>query len=112
MLHSDLARALATARIEDQVRAADRWQTIRLAGRARATRGGDLQSPHGDPRQPDYVDCARPGTRHDTNRDSPSGHATMPIRRRRRFVPRAGIHRASSEARTASSHTRTSRGSE
>ena len=111
-MHPAIARALATAYVEDQLRAASRWRNIRLVRRARATRGGDLQSPHGDPRQPDYVDCARPGTRHDTNRDSPSGHATMPIRRRRRFVPRAGIHRASSEARTASSHTRTSRGSE
>jgi hypothetical protein len=112
MLHSALARALATARIEDQVRAAARWHTIRLARRTRATRGGDLQSPDVDPRQPDYVDCARPGPRHDTSRDSPSDHVTMPIRRRRRLRRRAAIHQASSEPRSASSHTRTSRGSE
>lgn len=112
MLHSALARALATARIEDQVRAAARWHTIRLARRARATHGGDLQSPYGDPRQPDSVDCARPGPRHDTNRDSSSSHVAMPIRRRRRLGPRARIDRASGEARTASSHTRASRGSE
>jgi hypothetical protein len=77
MLHSALARALATARIEDQVRAADRWRNIRLARPVRAT-----------------------------------GGVTVPIRRRRRLGSRAGIHRASSKARTASSHTRTSRGSE
>ena len=41
MLHPALARALATAHIEDQLRAAARWHTIRLARRARATRGGD-----------------------------------------------------------------------
>ena len=61
MLHPALARALATAHIEDQLRAAARWRTIRLARRARATRGGDLQSPYSDPRRLDYVDCARPG---------------------------------------------------
>ena len=60
MLHSAGARALATAHIEDQLRAAARWRTIRLARRARPTHGGDLQSPCSDPRRLEYVDCARP----------------------------------------------------
>jgi hypothetical protein len=111
-MHPALARALATAYIEDQLRAASRWRTIRLARRARATRGGDLQSPYSDPRRLDDVDCARPGPRHDTNRDSPSSPIAMPIRRRRRLGPQARIDRASSKAPPASSHTRTSRGSE
>ncbi len=111
MLHPALARALATARIEDQLRAAGRWHTIRLARRARATPDGDLQSPDSEPRRLDYVDCARPDPRHDTHRDSPSSPMAMPIRRRR-LRPRAGIDRASSKARPASSHTRTSRGTE
>ena len=38
MLHPALARALVTAHIEDQLRAAARWHTIRLARRERATR--------------------------------------------------------------------------
>jgi hypothetical protein len=42
MLHPALARALVTAHIEDQLRAAARWHTIRLARRDRATRGGDF----------------------------------------------------------------------
>jgi hypothetical protein len=83
LLHPALARALTTARIEDQLRAAARWQTIRLARRARATRGGELQSPYSDPRRLDYVDSARPGPRDDTNRDSPSSPWAMPIGRRR-----------------------------
>jgi hypothetical protein len=40
MLHPALIRALATAHIEDLQRAAARKHTIRLARRARATRGG------------------------------------------------------------------------
>lgn len=112
MLHSALARALATARSEDQIRAAARWRIIRLGRRARATRGGDPQSTYSDPRPIDYVDCGRPGPRHDTNRDSPSSPVARPIRRRRRLGPRGGLDPASSKARTASSHKRTSRGSE
>jgi hypothetical protein len=111
MLHTALARAVATARIEDQLRAAARWHTNRLARRARAMRGADPQSPYSDPRRLDYVDCARPGPRHDANRESPSSPMAMPIRRRR-LRPRARIDRASSEARAASSHTRTPRGSD
>ena len=41
MLHPALARALATAQVEDQLRSAARWRTIRLARQARAIRGGD-----------------------------------------------------------------------
>ena len=40
MSHHALARALASAHIDDQHRAAARWHTIRLARRARAARGG------------------------------------------------------------------------
>jgi hypothetical protein len=112
MLHSALARALATARSEDQIRAAARWRIIRLARRARATRAGDPESPYSDPRPLDHVECGRPGPRHDTNRDSPSSPVVTPIRRRRRLRPRGGIDPAARKARPASSHTRTSRGSE
>lgn len=111
MLHTALARALATARIEDQIRAAARWHTIRDARSARATSDGDLQSPDSDPRRLDYVECARPVPRHDTNRDCSSTPMTMPIRRRR-LRPRAEIDPASSKARPASSHTRKARGSD
>jgi hypothetical protein len=111
-MHPALVRALATANVEDHLRAASRWRTIRLARRARATRGGDLQSLYSDPRQLDYEDGARPGPRHDSNRDSPNTPMAMPIRRRRRLGPHAGIDPASSETPPASSHTRASRGSE
>lgn len=67
MLHPSLARALANAHIEDQLRAAARWRTVRLARRARTTRGGVRQSPFSDPPRLDYVDGARPGPRHDTS---------------------------------------------
>jgi hypothetical protein len=40
MLHPALARALATAQVEDRHRAAARWLTIRVARRARGTLGG------------------------------------------------------------------------
>jgi len=112
MLHPALARALATARVEDQLRAAARWRTIRLARRARATRGGDLQSPYSDPRRLDYVDRARQA-RGMTRTEIPQA-AVWPCQSVLdvRSGPRAGIDRASSKAQPASSDTRTSRGSE
>lgn len=45
MLHPALARALVNTHVEDQLRAAARWHTVRLARRARATRGGDFDRP-------------------------------------------------------------------
>ena len=42
MLHPALARALVTAHIDDQLRAAARWHTVRLARRARASRDVDF----------------------------------------------------------------------
>ena len=61
MLHPALARALATAHIEDLHRAAARRHTIRLARRAaRESRVWPLQPPNSDPRRLGYVDAARP----------------------------------------------------
>ncbi len=85
MLHPALARALATSHIEDQLRTAARWRTIRLARRARAKRGGDVQSPYSDPSRLDGVDSARPGPRADTNLDSPSSPLATPGRFRPRW---------------------------
>jgi hypothetical protein len=85
MLHPDLTRALATSHIEDQLRTAARWRTIRLARRARATHGGDVQSPYSDPGRLDSVDSGCPGPRVDTNRDSPSSPMATPGRFRLRW---------------------------
>jgi hypothetical protein len=112
MLHPALARALATAHIEDQLRVAARWQTIRLARRARATRGGDSNRP--------------PATRVDATTSTPPAQARGRTRAETphaalwpcqsvvdaRSRPRVGIDPASSKARPGSSHARTSRGSE
>jgi hypothetical protein len=112
MLHPALARALATARIEDQLRAAARWHTIRLARRARAPRGG--HSNRGTATRVDSTTSTAPAQPRGMTRTE-----TLPAPRwpcesviDARSGPRAGIDRASNEARPASSHTRTSGGSE
>jgi hypothetical protein len=112
MLHPALARALVTAHIEDQLRAASRWHTVRLARRARATRGGELQSPLSDPRRLDAVDHASQ-TRGMTRTEIPQATPwpCKPVVDVRSGA-QAGIDLASSTARPVSSHTRTSRGSE
>jgi hypothetical protein len=83
MLHPALARALATAHVEDQLRAAARWQTIRRARRlARELRVAATSTSTARPRSastPTDVHPARPGPRHETNRDSSSSGMAMPI---------------------------------
>ena len=109
MLHPALARALATAQIEDRLRAAARWRTIRLARRARATRDGGFTAIRVDSTTSTAPTQADGMTRTEIR---PTAlwpcQSVVDVRSR----PRAGIDRASSEARPASSPTRTSRGSE
>ena len=85
MLHPALARALATARIEDQLRAAARWRTIRLARRvARESRvAAPPTAGQRSTSTPTHVHVARPGRRHETNRDCSSSRMAMAIRSRR-----------------------------
>jgi hypothetical protein len=85
MLHPALTRALATAHIEDQLRAAARWHTIRLARRvARESRvAATSTAGQRSTSTPTHVHAARPGPRHETNRDSSSSPIAMPIRPRR-----------------------------
>ena len=111
MLHPALARALATARIEDQLRAAARWRTVRLARRARATRGDFNRR---TATRADSTTSTAPAQARGTTRTETPQAALWS---RQAVVdacsgPRAAIDRASSEARPASAHTRTSRGSE
>ena len=85
MLHPALARALTTARIDDQLRAAARWHTIRLARRVASESRVAATSTAGQrsTSTPTHVRAAAPGPRDDTNRDSSSSRMTMPIRPRR-----------------------------
>jgi hypothetical protein len=111
-MHPALARALATAHIEDQLRAADRWRTIRLARRARATRGGDFNR-----RTAIRVDSTTPTAPAQARGMTPTEIPQAALSPCQSVVdvrsgPRARIDRASSNARPASSHTRTPRGSE
>jgi hypothetical protein len=80
MLHPALARALASAHIDDLHRAAARWHTIRLA---RGTRGGHFNRHTAIRLRVSGVDFVRPGRGHDANRDCSSSPMAMPIRRRR-----------------------------
>jgi hypothetical protein len=109
MLHPALTRALATTHIEDQLRAAARWRTIRLARRARATRDGDFPAIRVD----STTSTAPAQTDGMTPTEIPQA-ARWPCQSVVvvRSGARAGIDRTSSKARTASSHTRTSRRSE
>ena len=114
MLHPALARALATAHIEDLQRAAARRHTIRLARRVAhepRVAATSIAVQRSASTQPRGLRAPRPDgmTRTETRSSSPMA---MPIRRRRRSGPRAGIDRASSKERPASSLTRTSRRSE
>jgi hypothetical protein len=114
MLHPALAGALATAHIEDLHRAAARWHTIPLARRVvheprvTATSIAIQRSPS---ESAAWTSCAQADgmTRTDT-----AQAALWPCQSviDVRSGPRAGIDRASSKARPASPHTRTSRGSE
>ena len=61
MLHPTLARALATAHIEDLQRAAARRHTIRLARRVvHEPRGEAVRSLESDPRRFSQVDSGAP----------------------------------------------------
>ena len=111
MLHPVLARALVTAHTEDQLRAAARWHTIRLARRARATRDGDL-----DRRKTIRVDSTAwtaPAQADGMTPAETAEAAQWPCQSvvDVRSGARAGTDRASSRPRPASSPARTSRGS-
>jgi hypothetical protein len=112
MLHSALARALATAHVEDQLRAAAHWRTIRLARRARATREGD--SNRRTAIRVDSTESTAPAPADVMTPTEIPQAALWPCQSvvDVRSGPRAGIDRASSRERPASSFTRTSRGSE
>jgi len=114
MLHPDLSRALATARIEDQLRAAARRRTIRLARRvvheprvaatpiavlrSASTRLRGRRAPQADAMTRTEIPQAALGP----------CQSVVDVR----SGPRAGIDPASSRERPASSLTRTSCGSE
>lgn len=81
MLHPAIARALATARVEDQLRAAGRWRAI---GRARRVARESPEAAASTAGQrststPTHVHAARPAPRHETNRGSSSSRMTMAI---------------------------------
>ncbi len=81
MLHPAIARALATARVEDQLRAAARWRTIALARRvARESREAAASTAEQRSKQtPTHVRAALPAPRPETNRGSPSSRVAMAI---------------------------------
>jgi hypothetical protein len=118
LLHPSVARALATAHIEDQLRAAARWRTIRLALRARAARGSH------EPRaaatlsrraviRVDSTTWTAPAEARGMTRTEIPQTALWPCQSvvDVRTGPQAGIDPASSKARPAQSHTRASCGS-
>lgn len=81
MLHPALAQALATARVEDQLRAAARWRTT---GRARrvARESRDAAASTAGQRStstPTHVHAARPAPTHETTRGSSSSRTAMAI---------------------------------
>lgn len=81
MLHPALARALATARVEDQLRAAARWRTIGRARRVGSESRDAAASTAGQrsTSTPTHVHAARPAPRHETNRGSSSSRMAMAI---------------------------------
>ncbi len=81
MLHPALARALTTARVEDQLRAAARWRTISRGLRV-ARESRDAAASTAGPRAtstPAHVHTALPAPRHETNRGSSSSRMAMAI---------------------------------
>ena len=114
MLHPALARALATAHIEDLHRAAARWRTIRLARRV-------VHEPRvaatSIARQRSASESAARTSCAQADGMTPTESAQAALWPCQSVVdvrsgPQSGIDRASTRARPASSHTRTSRGSE
>ena len=84
MLHPALARALATAHIEDLQRAAARSHAIRAA--RRVAHEPHMPATSNAPQRPASTQLRglrAPGARHDTNRDSSSSPVAMPICPRR-----------------------------
>ena len=72
MLHPALVRALATARVEDQLRAAARWRAIGRARRVASESRVAATSTAGQrsTSTPTHVRAAAPGPRDATNRGS------------------------------------------
>ncbi len=81
MLHPALARALVTARVEDQRRAAARWRTISRARRvARESREAAASTAgQRSTSTPTHVHAARAAPRHATNRGSSSSGMAVAI---------------------------------
>lgn len=82
MLHPALTQALATAHIEDQLRAAARRHAIRRARRlARESRiATTATAGQRSVSTPPSVHAARPSRRHETDREPSSSGMAMPIR--------------------------------
>jgi hypothetical protein len=109
MLHPALARALATAHVEDLHRAAARRHTIRLARRV-AHEARAAAAPIAVPRS--ASESAAWTSRAQAEGMTPTETAQAPLWPCQSSGPRAGIDRPPSTERPASSLTRTSRRSE